>query len=77
MKRSLTKRVIAAAVARDLQQQLLNSKKLKEFFERNPKDKEVLKRACKQLKVLRKIRLSSSVSSVRMSGSDEKLLPFK
>lgn len=49
--RSLTKRVVAAAVARDLQQQLLNSRKLKEFFERNPRDKEVLKRACKQLKV--------------------------
>ncbi|OEH78350.1 ATP-dependent nucleolar rna [Cyclospora cayetanensis] len=50
VRRGLTKRVIAAAVARDLQQQLLNSRKLKEFFERNPRDREVLKRACKQLK---------------------------
>lgn len=50
VRRDLTKRVVAAAVARDLQQQLLNSRKLKEFFERNPRDREVLKRACKQLK---------------------------
>lgn len=52
VRRGLTKRVVAAAVARDLQQQLLNSRKLKEFFERNPRDREVLKRACKQLKEL-------------------------
>ncbi|KAL8443759.1 hypothetical protein Emag_005843 [Eimeria magna] len=52
VRRGLTKRVIASAVARDLQQQLLNSRKLKEFFERNPRDMEVLKRACKQLKVI-------------------------
>ena len=52
VRRGLTKRVVAAAVARDLQQQLLNSGKLKEFFERNPRDREVLKRACKQLKVI-------------------------
>ncbi|KAL8449998.1 hypothetical protein Emed_002739 [Eimeria media] len=51
VRRGLTKRVIASAVARDLQQQLLNSWKLKEFFERNPRDMEVLKRACKQLKM--------------------------
>ncbi|CDI85060.1 ATP-dependent nucleolar RNA helicase, putative [Eimeria praecox] len=51
VRRGITKRVIAAAVARDLQQQLLNSRKLKEFFERNPRDREVLKRACKQLKM--------------------------
>ncbi|CDJ42292.1 ATP-dependent nucleolar RNA helicase, putative [Eimeria tenella] len=50
VRRGITKRVIAAAVARDLQQQLLNSGKLKEFFERNPRDRDVLKRACKQLK---------------------------
>ncbi|CDJ35398.1 uncharacterized protein EMH_0025820 [Eimeria mitis] len=50
VRRGITKRAIAAAVARDLQQQLLNSRKLKEFFERNPRDREVLKRACKQLK---------------------------
>lgn len=51
VRRGITKRVVAAAVAQDLQQQLLNSRKLKEFFERNPRDREVLKRACKQLKV--------------------------
>nr|CEL74405.1 TPA: ATP-dependent nucleolar RNA helicase, putative [Toxoplasma gondii VEG] len=48
--RGVTKRVIAALVAKELQQEVLRSRKMRDFFKRNPRDEEVLRAACKQLK---------------------------
>ncbi|PFH37942.1 DEAD/DEAH box helicase domain-containing protein [Besnoitia besnoiti] len=48
--RGVTKRVVAALVAKELQQEVLRSRKMREFFRRNPRDEEVLRAACKQLK---------------------------
>lgn len=69
VRRGLTRRVVAASVARDLQQQLLGARRLKEFFERNPRDREVLKRASKQLKVISFV-LCSSLHSAWRSASN-------
>ncbi|KEP66375.1 UNVERIFIED_CONTAM: DEAD/DEAH box helicase domain-containing protein [Hammondia hammondi] len=48
--RGVTKRVIAALVAKELQQEVLRSRKMRDFFKRNPRDEDVLRAACKQLK---------------------------
>ncbi|PHJ23931.1 atp-dependent nucleolar rna, partial [Cystoisospora suis] len=48
--RGITRKLIASVVAKELQQEVLRSRKMQEFFKRNPRDEELLRAAAKQLR---------------------------